>query len=262
MDKLIQRRQKLKKKLCAREKVLGAWTSFANPSITEIFCKADVDFVGIDIEHSTISQEQSRLIIAAAQANGSLCLPRIASHNMEMTKRLLDSGADGLIVPMVNTPEEVDDIVSWVKYTPKGNRSFGVSRAQGYGFDFDKYAKSWNATSVIISQIESKEGVENIEKILAKKEVDGVMIGPYDLSSSLGVPGQIYHKKVQDHCQHVIKACKKYKKSCGTQNIDPDLSSIKKNFKDGFTFVILASDVFILWKWAERMRNSIKRLRA
>ncbi|MCK5579871.1 MAG: 4-hydroxy-2-oxovalerate aldolase [Candidatus Omnitrophica bacterium] len=261
MDQLVQRRRKLKKKLRSREKVLGAWTSFASPGITEIFAKSGVDFVGIDIEHSTISLEQSQAIITAAQAEGSLCLPRIDSHNMPMIKRLLDSGADGIIAPMVNNAGEADSIIEWTKYVPKGNRSFGIARGQGYGFDFDKNARTWNESSVIIPQIESREAAENIESILKRPDIDGVMIGPYDMSGSLGIPGQIHHKKVKDLCQHVIASCKKHKKACGTQNIEPDLNSLKKNFKAGFTFVILASDIFVLWKWAEKMKVCVAKLR-
>jgi 2-dehydro-3-deoxyglucarate aldolase len=218
-----------------------------------------LDFVGIDIEHSTISQEQSQRIITASQACGSLCLPRIASHNAEMGKRLLDSGADGVIVPMVNTPEQVEEIIRWSKYSPVGQRSFGVSRAQGYGFHFDPYAASWNESSILIVQIESLKAVENIEGILSFPDVDGVMIGPYDLSSSLGIPGQLHHPRVRSLCRRVIQACAKYKRSCGTQNIDPDFKSLKKNFSDGYTFVVLASDVFVLWKWTQRIQRCMER---
>ena len=94
-----------------RAHTLGAWTSLGHPSITEMFAAAHVDFIGIDMEHSTISLEQAQRIIAAAHAGGAACFPRISSHNGEQIKRLLDSGADGIIVPMVNTPEEAAQAV-------------------------------------------------------------------------------------------------------------------------------------------------------
>ena len=258
---LSEGRVLLKEKLRNRERVFGAWTSIAHPSITEIFVQSGVDFVGIDIEHSTINQEQSQRIIAASQAGGSLCLPRIASHNMEMIKRLLDSGADGIIVPMVSTNEEVERLVSWCKYPPTGCRSFGISRGQGYGFDFDVYASTWNDMSSLIVQIESVEGVKNIEAILANKDVDGAMIGPYDLSGSLGVPGQLDHPFVIDAAKKVIRACADYGKGCGTQVIEPDVEGLQGVFESGYTFVVLASDVFVLWKWSERMGDLVQRLR-
>jgi 2-keto-3-deoxy-L-rhamnonate aldolase RhmA len=261
VNTLNQRRLKLKKKFKERKKIFAAWTSLGHPSITEIFLKSPFDFVGIDMEHSTISQQEAQRIIAASHAGGSLCLPRIASHNSEMAKRLLDSGADGLIVPMVNSPKEVKEIIKWVKYSPRGKRSFGIARAQGYGFDFEEYVKDWNKTSIIIAQIESREAVENIEEILSFKEIDGVMIGPYDISSSLNIPGKLEHKRVKALCNQVIKACRRHKKSCGTQNIEPDLKSIKKDFSEGYTFVVLASDVFLLWKWTSAMGSYINRVK-
>ena len=145
-----------------RDKAFGAWTSIGHPSITEIFAASGIDFVGIDLEHSTISLEQAQRIIAAAQAGGAACFPRVASHNGEQIRRLLDSGADGIIVPMVSTTAQVQQIIDWCKYPPVGKRSYGVARAQGYGFDFDQYTKEWNGRSTIVIQIESVEAVEAI----------------------------------------------------------------------------------------------------
>lgn len=242
------------RRLRARERVFGAWTSLAHPSITEIFTASGVDFVGIDLEHSTISQEQAQRIIAAAQAGGVACLPRVASHNGEQIKRLLDSGADGVIVPMVSTRAEVERIGEWCKYPPLGKRSYGISRAQGYGGDFDRYTATWNGRSAIIIQIESIRGVEAVEDLLGNDAIDGAMIGPYDLSGSLGVPGQLSDRRVAEACARVIDACRSHGKACGTQLIEPTEEDVTASFEGGYTFVVLASDVFVLWKWSERMR--------
>lgn len=260
MRAIEKQRYDFKKKIRAREKIFGAWTSLGHPSITEIFSRSGVDFVGIDIEHSTISQEQSQRVIAASQASNRVCLPRVASHNMEMIKRLLDSGADGIIVPMVNNKRQAEELVSWCKYPPEGSRSFGIARAQGYGFDFDEYVKTWNKSSVFIAQIESIEGVENIDEILSLESVDGAMVGPYDLSGSLNIAGELNHPKVVKACKRVIEACAKYNKGCGTQIIEPDENNIKKAFSSGFSFVVLASDVFLLWKWSQQMKEIIDEL--
>ncbi len=261
MANLNEKRRDLRAKLRNRERVFAAWTSLAHPSITEIFCRMGVDFIGIDIEHSTISQEQAQRIVAASQGNGSLCLPRVASHNMEMIKRLLDSGADGLIIPTVSTPQEVEQLVSWCKYPPIGKRGFGISRGQGYGFDFAEYTKEWNSISSLIIQIETVQGVENIEELLKYDEVDGAMVGPYDLSASLGIPGQLDHPRVEEACKHIIEACAKHGKSCGTQLVEPDQQNLAKSFSLGYTFVVLASDIFLLWKWSERMKTFVAELR-
>ena len=245
-----------------RVPVFGAWTSLAHPSITEMFTSSGVDFVGIDIEHSTISQEQAQRIIAAAHAGGVACLPRLASHNGEQIKRLLDSGADGVIVPMVSTRTEVERIVEWCKYPPLGKRSYGIARAQGYGFNFEEYTAAWNSSSIIIIQIESIQGVEAADDLLANEAVNGAMVGPYDLSGSLGIPGQLSDSRVTEACTRVIEACRLQGKACGTHLVDPTEAQVLAAFDAGYTFVVLGSDVFVLWKWSERMRALVNTHRA
>ena len=254
-------RSQLKQKFRERKQVFGGWHSLFHPSITEAFTKAQFDFLGIDLEHSTISQEQSQRIIATSQAGGIPCLPRIASHNGEMIKRLLDSGADGIIVPMVSTSQEVEQIIAWSKYFPAGKRSFGVARAQGYGIDYDEYTKNWNSSSSIIIQIETIQGVENIERLLNYEEIDGIMLGTYDLSGSLGIPGQLTHPKILEASQVVIAACAKYQKACGTHLVEPELKDIQQALERGFTFSVISSDVFLLGKWAEKTKKNLGLLR-
>lgn len=252
------KQQKFKKALRSREKIFGAWVSYAEPSITETFAKAGFDFLAIDMEHSTITLPEAKSIITVSQYHDVACLPRPVSHSNDYIKPLLEFGADGMLIQMVNNPEDVKKLIGNIKYPPIGNRSYGVNRAQGYGFDFDSYINRWNNDSIFMIQIESIEGVKNIESILSYDEIDGVMIGPYDISGSLGVPGQLDHPDVIDASKKVIEACKKFNKSCGTQLNDPNLNNINSLFELGYTFAILGSDLFILWKWAEAMKNIIK----
>lgn len=258
---LYKRRLSLKDKLRNRKNVYATWTSIGDCQVTEIFSNIDMDFVGIDIEHGTISYQQCQRIIAAAQAGGRLCLPRIDSHSMPMIKRLLDSGADGLIIPMVQTPEEVEKIIEWSKYPPKGNRSFGINRGQDYGFGFDDYVGQWNESSSLIIQIESIQGVKNIDRLLSFEDVDAVMVGPYDLSGSMGLPGQIDHPEVVAAAEEVIKSAQKHKRGCGTQDNDPKLESVKKSFDDGYTFCVLSSDIFLMWRWGQQMNHIISKIK-
>ena len=251
----------IKSKLQNRTSIFASWTSIGHPQVTEMLVRCGVDFLGIDIEHSTISQEQSQRIIAACHAHRVACLPRVATHNQEAIQRVLDSGPDGVIVPTVETPEQVEKIIGWVKYPPLGKRGYGIARAQGYGHDFDNYTSNWNEESVLVIQIESIQAVENIDTLLQFTEVDGVMVGPYDISGSLDVPGQIDHPKVQEAGRRVVEACKKFGKACGTQDIDPTAKSVGNALDAGYTFVVLASDVFILWKWGERMQKLISECR-
>jgi 2-dehydro-3-deoxyglucarate aldolase len=240
----------LKERLRSRELVFGAWVSFAHPSITEIFASHKFDFVAIDMEHGTINLEQAQRIIAASQYFKVPCLPRPVSHSNDWIKPLLESGADGLIAPMVDSDSELQSLVNDFKYPPVGKRSFGVNRAQGYGSNFDVYVKNWNESSIFIAQIESKTAVEGIEKIVSHPELNGVMIGPYDLSGSLGVPGAKFHPLVKEAESKVIKACADRGISCGTQLSDFNSESVSLALSMGYTFIIASSDLFVLDSWA------------
>lgn len=249
------KRELLKKALRTRKKLFGAWVSYAEPSITETFAKAGFDFLAIDMEHSTITLPEAKGIITASQFYDVSCLPRPVSHSNDFIKPLLEFGADGMLIQMVNNANEVSKLLEHLKYPPIGKRSYGVNRAQGYGFDFDDYTSNWNNSSIFMIQVESIEAVDKIDEILAFDEIDGVMIGPYDISGSLGVPGQLDHPKVIEASKKVIEACEKYGKSCGTQLNDPNTNSVDELFNLGYTFAILGSDLFVLWKWAEQMKN-------
>ena len=261
MNSQTLRQQKLKQALRNREQLFAAWVSYAHPSITETFAKAGFDFIAIDMEHSTISLAEGQRIIAASQSEEVPCLPRPVSHSNDYIKPLLESGADGLLIQMVNTADEVANLINDLKYPPVGKRSYGVSRAQGYGFEFREYITHWNESSTFIIQVESIEAVNNIEDLLAFDEIDAVMVGPYDISGSLGVPGQLDHPKVLEASKKVITACEKYEKSCGTQLNDPNKKNIQNLFDLGYTYAILGSDLFVLWKWAEQMKNIINSIR-
>jgi len=251
-------RLNLKNRLRNREKIFGGWISFDHPSIAEIFSLASFDFISIDMEHAPISLESAQNLFSRIQAQEIACLPRPVSHSNDLFKPLLDSGCDGLIVQMVNTYDEAKEIIKKLKYPPLGNRTFGVNRAHSYGIKFNDYINQWNDSSSLIIQIESKEGVKNIDDILSIEEIDGVMIGPYDLSGSYGFPGDLSNPIVKNAAKKVIDSCIKYNKSCGTQISEPNTESINEVFDQGYTFSILGSDLFVLWKWVEEMKGLIK----
>ncbi len=258
---IIENRKKLKKQFSNREKIFGGWVSFSHPSITEIFTNANFDFIAIDMEHSTISLNEAQRIISASQSGNLPCLPRPVSHSNDWFKPILDSGADGLILPTVETDKEVKDIINLIKYPPIGKRSYGLNRAQNYGFNSGDYFKNWNEESIIIIQIESINAVNNIDKILENNYIDGVMIGPYDLSGSLNLPGQTEHPLVIEASKKVINACQNKGISCGTQIAEPDSKNLENNFNLGYNFCFLGSDLFSLWHWSEKMSGLIKKIK-
>jgi 2-dehydro-3-deoxyglucarate aldolase len=238
----------LKERLRSRKLIFGSWVSFAHPSITEIFASHKFDFVAIDMEHGTINLEQAQRIIAASQYFKVPSLPRPVSHSNDWIKPLLESGADGLIAPMVNSKSDLQALVDDLKYPPLGS-------------NFDQYVGNWNKSSIFIAQIESKEAVEDIETIVSHPELDGIMIGPYDLSGSLGVPGEKFHALVKEAEKKVIKACKDRGISCGTQLSDFNPDSVKNALAMGYTFIIASSDLFVLDAWANNAEKVMQGFR-
>lgn len=260
-EKCLERRKILKEKLQTRQRVFGGWVSYREPAIAETFAKAGMDFIAIDMEHTTISVDDANRIITSVQAEDCVCLPRPVSHNNDFIKPLLEAGADGTIIQMVNTKNEAQNLLNLQKFPPVGKRSFGVNRAHGYGFDFDSYIEAWNQSSIFMTQVESIEGVNNIDSLLELKDIDCVMIGPYDISGSLGLPGKTDHPKVREACRHVVQACTQRGVSCMTQISDVSLDAVKDAFEQGYTAIVLGSDLFVLWKWAADMKSLISSMR-
>ena len=254
-------RAKLKKALKNRETIFGGWISYDHPSIAETFALTGFDFISIDMEHAPISLASAQRIISISQSKGVPCLPRPVSHSNDHFKPLLDSGADGLIVQMVESVDEVGMISNYLKYPPLGRRTFGINRAQDFGLNFDNYVSSWNDESILIIQIESKKGLENIDQITKHKSIDGIMIGPYDLSGSLGLPGEINHPTVENACLKIIEACKENNVSCGTQISIPTKENINDAINKGYSFIILGSDLFVLSEWSRTMSKTIRILK-
>lgn len=255
---MISKTKQLKNKLKECQDVFGTWVSFGDTQIADIMCKSNVEFLGIDLEHTSISLEQTGNIISTAHLNDVICLPRVTNNNdISQIKRVLDLGADGIIAPYVETTKQVEDLISWVKYPPKGKRSYGLNRAQDYGHNFNEYYQSWNESSLLVIQIESMKAVRDIDALIKFDEVDAVMIGPYDISGSLGIPGDIENQKVKDACATVIEACKKHNKSVGLHIVEASQDEIGLKIEMGCNFHVLSSDLFILWKWGENVRNII-----
>ena len=233
--KQIKNRLKLKSKFANRESTFGGWISYREPAIAETFAMAGFDFIAIDMEHTTISIDDANRIITSIQSMGGVCIPRQVSHNNDHMKPLLEAGADGIMIPMVDTVDQGNALLRNLKFPPLGRRSFGVNRAHGYGFDFERYITTWNDTGLFVIQIESIEAVENIDELVRIPGVDAVMIGPYDISGSLNVPGDTNHPKVREAGRKVVDACANAGVSCMTQVADVTADAVF--VVDGFVFI-------------------------
>jgi 2-dehydro-3-deoxyglucarate aldolase len=249
---------KIKNKLSNNELTIGSWITIGHPSIAEIMLQSDFDWIVIDMEHSSVSLESAQILISTIEANGSTPLVRVGENNQYLIKRVMDAGAHGVIVPMVNTREDAVKAVESVKYPPIGKRGVGLYRAQKYGEGFDEYKKWLEEESVVIVQIEHIDAVNNIEEILSVEGVDGCIIGPYDLSGSMGIPGDFENKKVLDALEKVKVACKKINKPLGYHVIPPDHIEMKKKIDEGYTFLAFSLDFLFLGR---KCKEEIEKVR-
>ena len=174
----------LKQKIKNKENTIGSWITIPHQSVIDILAEAGFDWLCIDLEHTAIDYNEVQVLIGFIQARGMAALVRVSKNEEVVIKRVLDSGADGIVVPMICTADEAKLAVEYAKYPPIGKRGVGLNRAQRYGFAFEDYRKWVDNSQVIIAQIEHYEAINNLEFIIETAGIDGVFIGPYDLSSS------------------------------------------------------------------------------
>ena len=177
---------------------LGSWITIGHPSIAEVMCDAGFDWLCIDMEHSQIDINNLLNLIIAIQGRKLKAYVRVGSNDSSIIKKVLDSGADGIIIPQINNVDEAKRAINNVRYSPVGARGLGLARAQGYGFGLENYLKEKAKNIELIVQIEHYKGIENLHQILSLDGLDGSFLGPYDLSASIGIPGQFNTKKFKD----------------------------------------------------------------
>lgn len=253
--------QKIKEKLAKGQPSIGTWMSMAHPSIAEIYAMAGYDWVVIETEHTAIDVSEAFQLIIAIQQRGSIPLVRLAGIDPIQAKAVLDSGAAGVIVPMVNTKADAELAVSMCKYPPQGTRGVGLARAQGYGKDFDSYVTNANEHTLVIVQIEHIDAVNNIDDILSVPGIDGTFIGPYDLSMSLGVPGQLSHPSVVAAKEKVLKAVLAKKLAAGIHYVQPSTAEedCAAGIKEGYTFIAVGTDILFLGDNARKLHAAVNK---
>lgn len=248
----------LKNKLINNELTIGSWLTMNETNIVEIMAQAGFEWLCVDIEHTSIDLEATKKLIITIQSSNMKALVRVSKNEEVVIKRVMDMGADGVIIPMVNSEADAQQAVGFVRYPPHGNRGVGLSRAQGYGECFNEYKEWVLKEAIIIAQIEHVDGVKDIENILAVDGIDGTIIGPYDLSGSLGFPGQFERDDVKEAIDKVKKACKKANKPYGFHVIQSDPEHMKKRILEGASFLAYSTDFFFLGDCSKSGMASIR----
>ncbi len=236
----------IKEKLCKGEVSVGSWISLGNCAIAEILARAGYDWLVIDLEHSVISIEKVGDLIRTIDLCGVAPLVRLTSNNPDQIKRVMDAGAHGVVVPMTNTKKDALKAVAATRYYPKGNRGVGLARAQGYGTTFAEYHDWQKNGPLVIVQIEHIDALEQLEDILSVDGVDGYFIGPYDLSSSMGIPGEFENPKFIQAVDHIRRVGKDLGCPSGIHVVEPDTSKLEKTIRQGYTFIAYSVDIRML----------------
>lgn len=248
----------LKKRIKAGELTLGSWITIGHPNVAEILANAGFDWLVIDIEHNPIDPAMVQTLLLTIQSKGVKAFVRVSKNEEVVIKQVLDAGADGIIVPMVCSKEDAIQAVNYAKYPPIGKRGVGLARAQQYGRQFEEYKQWVNDGLVVIAQIEHIDGINNLEEIISVPGIDGTIIGPYDLSGSMGMPGEFEKPVVKEALKRYIDVCKAHKFPMGFHVVNADPAKIQEKIDEGYTFVAYGTDFLFMGDTARDGMNVLK----
>ncbi len=236
----------LKLKLSQGELTIGSWITLGHPAIAEIMAAAGFDWLVLDMEHSVLELSEIQILIQVLDGQQCPAIVRLTSNHPDQIKRVMDAGATGVMVPMVKSAADAKAAVQGVYYPPRGQRGVGLARAQGYGARFQQYRKWLEDNAVIVAMIEHVDAVNAIDEILAVDGIDAYIIGPYDLSGSMGRPGELDHPEVQSAIAQVLEAGQRSGKPGGIHVIEPNQEELQRRIAAGFNFLGYGLDIRIL----------------
>ena len=231
------------------DKLIGTMVTLPTASTAEILADSGFDWLFIDGEHGPL---ETRDILAILQAVGHkvACVVRVPASDEVQIKKVLDLGADGIIVPQVNTAKQAADIVRFARYAPLGSRGVGLARAHGYGARFQEYLETANDNVAVIVQAEHVDAVKNIDAIVEVPGVDAIQLGPYDLSASLGKMGLIDDPAVTDAIERITEACRVAHIPMGQFGVTT--SDLQPYIDKGYTLITAGVDTLFLGSAAKK----------
>lgn len=248
----------LRKRIKAGELTLGSWITIGHPNVAEILANAGFDWLVIDIEHNPIDISMVQTLITTIQSKGVAAFVRVSKNEEVVIKHVLDAGADGIIVPMVCSKDDAIQAVDYAKYPPIGKRGVGLARAQQYGTGFEAY-KKWVAEDlVVIAQIEHIKGIKNLEEIISVDGIDGTIIGPYDLSGSMGMPGEFEQPVVKEALKRYIDICKAHNFPMGFHVVNTDPFKIQEKIDEDYRFIAYGTDFLFMGDTVNKGMNILK----
>lgn len=242
-------------RLRAGETLLGTMVTLSTPAVAEILAEVGFDWLFIDGEHGAL-ETGDILAILQTVSSRTACIVRVPATEEAAIKRVLDLGAEGIIVPQVNTAKQAADVVRFARYAPAGSRGVGLARAHGYGMRFQEYLETANERVSVIVQAEHVLAVENIEAIVKVEGVDAVLIGPYDLSASLGKMGKINDPAVTEAIEHVTKTCQAAGLPLGYFGVNS--AAVRPFIQRGYTLIAAGVDTLFLGGAAKNLLAELR----
>jgi 2-dehydro-3-deoxyglucarate aldolase len=232
-----------RKQLQSRKILWGTLVSLPVPEITEILVDAGYDWLFIDMEHAPLEvRDVQRILQAGGESIAGII--RLPANDPIYIKKAMDIGPAGIMLPLVNSADDARNAVKWSKYPPMGTRSVGVGRVHHYGAALQQTIETANDTTAVIVQVEHIQAVENIDGIVAVPGVDAVLIGPYDLSASMGIPGQVADPRVKEAIEKVRLACQKTGMPLGI--FTASVPFARECAKNGFTLIAVSTDTLMV----------------
>lgn len=240
----------IRNSLSANQSSIGSWIQIPHSSVAEIMGQSGYDWVAVDMEHGAISVHQLPDLFRALELGGTLPLARLAQGQIKDCKQALDAGAGGVIVPMVESAEQLIQIRDACRWPPAGTRGVGFSRANLFGKYFENYAEEAQAP-LLVAMIEHIRAVDNLENILEVEGLDAILIGPYDLSASMNLTAQFEHTDFLNMMNKIRLLCHKHDIPCGVHIVKPDPRILAQRIEEGYRFIAYSIDAVLLNETAQ-----------
>ncbi|MDI7259374.1 MAG: HpcH/HpaI aldolase/citrate lyase family protein [Thermodesulfobacteriota bacterium] len=248
----------LKETLRTGKAAIGTFVQIGHPDVTEMLSHAGFDWLLLDGEHGPFGIETMQVMLQAMSATKTVPIIRVPWNDPVYIKRALDIGAYGLLIPLVSSKREAENVIHALRYPPVGIRGVGPRRASRYYLDFKEYVATVDSELLTMVQIETKEAVENISEILSVDGIDAYFVGPMDLSAALGHIGDTNHPEVAETIAKIVAAGKKAKKIGGIYAFSID--DIKNRIEQGFQLISFGSDSRLMMGSAQEALKKIKEI--
>lgn len=233
---------------------IGSWMQIPHASVAEIMGQAGYDWVAVDLEHGAIGVHQLPDLFRALELGGTLPLARLAQGQPKDCKQALDAGAGGVIVPMVESAAQLRHVRDACRWPPAGIRGVGFSRANLFGKHFDTYAEEAQAP-LLVAMIEHIRAVDNLEETLQVEGLDAILIGPYDLSASMGVTAKFDMPEFTAAMDRIRALSSQHRIPCGVHVVMPGPATLEQRIAEGYRFIAYSIDAVFLHICAENPRR-------